>query len=121
MVFVSCWSFANALTILNHNQIEHEIFKAEQGSYDEPSGYLEEHDEHAFDIGFIDNFIVQYLIGLGEFQIDEFSGNPQSKLLWFYFILATMITQVIFMNTLIAILGDTYERIMDKKEQYAIM
>ena len=25
------------------------------------------------------------------------------------------------MNTLIAILGDTYERIIDKKDQYAIM
>jgi len=63
----------------------------------------------------------QYFTGLGEFGLDAYNVNEERDLLWVYFFLATFITQVMFMNTLIAILGDTYERIMDRKEQFGIV
>ena len=61
------------------------------------------------------------MIGLGEFELLNYNANEQRDLMWFYFFLATLLIQVMFMNTLIAILGDTYERIMDRREQFAIV
>ena len=57
-------------------------------------------------------------MGLGEFEVlggaDEFDTYKSiSLLLWVYFIASTLITQIIVFNTLIAILGDTYGRIME--------
>jgi len=61
------------------------------------------------------------MIGLGEFEYLTYNSNEERDLMWIYFSLATLLTQVMFMNTLIAILGDTYERIMDRREQMAII
>ena len=38
-------------------------------------------------------------------------------LIWFYFLVAIVITNVAFLNILIAIVGDTYDKIMDSKER----
>ena len=64
-------------------------------------------------------------MGLGEFEVlevsDDFEGYKSIKvLLWIYFIAGTLITQIIVFNTLIAILGDTYSKIMDSREQNSI-
>jgi hypothetical protein len=40
--------------------------------------------------------------------------------LWMIFVLATLVSQIIMFNTLIAILGDTYSRIMEKRNFYAL-
>ena len=37
--------------------------------------------------------------------------------IWVVFILATLITQVTFLNMLIAIMGDTFSHVMDNKEE----
>jgi len=42
------------------------------------------------------------------------------NLQWVLFIFATVISQLIMFNTLIAILGDTYGRIMEKRIHYGI-
>jgi hypothetical protein len=66
------------------------------------------------------------LLGLGEFEMlennDASSSDNQSikYLIWIYFMLATLITQIILFNTLIAIISDTYGRIMDKRTYYAV-
>ena len=41
-----------------------------------------------------------------------------AQLLWIYFLFATLLTQIIFMNTLIAILSDTYSKIVSNKSYY---
>jgi hypothetical protein len=55
------------------------------------------------------------MLGLGEFETDGFESSNQTAMLWVYFSMATFLTQIIFINTLIAILGDTYGRIMAQK------
>lgn len=40
--------------------------------------------------------------------------------MWILFVLATLISQVIMFNTLIAILGDTFSRIMEKRVHHAM-
>jgi hypothetical protein len=42
------------------------------------------------------------------------------SLLWIYFLLATLISQIIMFNTLIAILGDTYGKITERAVFFAI-
>jgi len=64
---------------------------------------------------------VQWLLGLGEFEMlgtaDEDSNSSwQVKyLLWLLFFAATLISQVIMFNTLIAILADSFEKITEKR------
>merc|ERR1719458_472195 len=58
----------------------------------------------------------QYLLALGEFNMDSFAENPQSAICYVFFILATFITQLTMLNMLIAIMGDTFGRVMEKKE-----
>ena len=60
------------------------------------------------------------MLGLGEFETDGFESSNQTAMLWVYFSMATFLTQIIFINTLIAILADTYGRIMDQKQKFAL-
>ena len=43
------------------------------------------------------------------------------KVTWIIFVLSTMITQIIFLNMLIAIMGDTYDRVSESKDQTALV
>jgi hypothetical protein len=63
----------------------------------------------------------QYLLALGEFNMDNFDDKPQSVLCYIFFILATFITQLTMLNMLIAIMGDTFERITENKEVNSTM
>lgn len=42
-------------------------------------------------------------------------------MVWVYFILATIVTQINFFNLLITIIGDTYSKITEAKPRYALM
>jgi mRNA deadenylase 3'-5' endonuclease subunit Ccr4 len=56
---------------------------------------------------------------LGEFGIDNFNNGPQSVLCYFFFILATLLTQVTALNMIIAIMGDTYGRVSEGYEMHS--
>ena len=58
----------------------------------------------------------QYLLALGEFNMDGFDESPQKTVCYVFFIGATFITQVTMLNMLIAIMGDTFGRIIEAKE-----
>lgn len=62
----------------------------------------------------------QYLLSLGEFSMDNFSDNPQAIICYIVFIGATFITQLTMLNMLIAIMGDTFGRIIEDKEVNAL-
>ena len=49
-------------------------------------------------------------MGLGDFNKDTYSAE-NSKVVWLMFILATIIVALIFMNLLIAIMGESFSRI----------
>ena len=51
---------------------------------------------------------------------DGYSRNQSSRLLWIYFVLATFLTNVMFLNMLIAIMSDTFARITENKAKYAL-
>jgi hypothetical protein len=76
-------------------------------------------NEEVFGEPLVDSFIRSYLVGLGEFGMDNFSENDK-YLVWIFFILSTVITQLIFMNLLIAIMGDTFGRVQEVKERSGV-
>lgn len=64
-------------------------------------------------------FINQYLLLLGEFDLDNIDGS--NKLFaWILFFLATFLSQVLIFNMLIAIMGDTYAKVSEMKNQAAL-
>jgi len=61
----------------------------------------------------IDSLYTQYLLMLGEFEIMGLEGmetypNVVNILLWAYFFLGTFMTQVVFFNVLVAVIGESY-------------
>ena len=49
-----------------------------------------------------------YLLALGEFDMDGFKEGPNVYFAWFFFLLATFLVLVVFMNMLIAMMGETF-------------
>ena len=58
----------------------------------------------------------QYLLALGEFNMDGFDLSPQKIVCYLFFIGATFITQITMLNMLIALMGDTFSRMTDNKK-----
>lgn len=52
-----------------------------------------------------------YMTGLGEFGTDSYNNNQHYSAFWIYFILCTILVQLIFLNMLIAIMADTFDRV----------
>ena len=48
---------------------------------------------------------------------EGFESNPSRVLLWLYYIVAIFLTNVTFLNLLIAVMSTTYETVMETKER----
>jgi len=105
MMMLCLLSFANAIVILT------------KPASDEGEPVIDQ----KFDMVYLDSLLSSYMLGLGEFETDNYGDNNFNNLLWLYFMLATFLSQIVFVNTLIAILGSTYARIMDNKVTHALM
>ena len=67
----------------------------------------------------MNSWINQYLLGLGEFSsIDAYEGE-NATFTWIMFLMATFIIQITFLNMLIAIMGDTFDRVVERKQASA--
>ena len=63
-----------------------------------------------------------YQLGIGDFQYDNLENHYESRLLyWILFLLASVISNIIFLNVLIAIISDVYARINEGRERYGLM
>ena len=74
----------------------------------------------------IDSIFTQYLLMLGEFEILEkeaISSYPELSrhLIWIFFFLATMFTNVVFFNTLVAVIGEAYTNLWSFKDRFAML
>ena len=69
--------------------------------------------------GSLDASIFTYRIGLGDFDFDGFGYDyvPTLYLLWFF---GTYVIQIVFLNMLIAIMGDTFDKVTEKRKQAAL-
>ena len=90
--------FGVPMVMLNLNRVE------DNSVVDEPFGFWG-----------INMLLNQYLLALGEFSYDNFANEPQSYMCYMFFVFATFITQIAMLNMLIAIMGDTYERVIENR------
>ena len=60
------------------------------------------------------------MLALGEFDTENYQLEAGDVLVWLIFVATTFITQVTFLNMLIAIMGDTFDRVSEVKEQSAL-
>lgn len=59
-------------------------------------------------------------MGLGEFDASPFKQND-SDVQWYLFIAATFLSNIVFLNMMIAIMGDTFDKITEKRERNALI
>ena len=64
-------------------------------------------------IPYVNAFISIYLISLGDFSYLEYLNNEEggNGMAWFFFILASFVVLIVFMNMLIAIMADTFANV----------
>ena len=67
----------------------------------------------------LDILVNEYLLALGEFTMDNFAGEPNSALITLLFILASFLTTVTALNMLIAIMADTFGKVLEAHEKHA--
>ena len=65
-------------------------------------------------------FYNQYMLALGDFSYGNFENGPQTYLCYLLFLTATFMTQITFLNMLIALMGDTFAKVMEQKEQFGL-
>ena len=65
-----------------------------------------------FNLSILDSTLNQYMLMLGEFVLDGFANHGFLAICYLIFILSTFITQITFLNMLIAIMGDTFDRVI---------
>ena len=68
-----------------------------------------------FDYIALNMLLNQYLLALGEFNFDNFAVHPQTGLCFFFFVMATFVTQIAMLNMMIAIMADTFERVIENR------
>jgi hypothetical protein len=112
MIFLCVCMFGNALLILDDKQasLNEEAAETYELLMSKETWYR-----------FADALINQYMLGLGTIDYGNYAGNKALGLIWFYMILATIITQLVFLNILIAIISATYERITERRSTFALM
>lgn len=97
MVFIILFAFGNFFYVLNLNI---------RNNHDGYDPYIESYTG----IDYIDGIICAYLICLGEFNYSPFVHGQYGNryFLWIMFLLSSFINCVVFMNMLIAIMGQTF-------------
>jgi len=58
-----------------------------------------------------------YTQSLGDYNFDMFNDHPQGWLYWFFFYMSTIFIQITLLNLIIAIMGDSFERIVEVKTE----
>jgi len=65
----------------------------------------------------VNNLMEQYQIAIGNFNIDNYSNGENSIIIWIFFMLASFIIVVVFMNLLVGIMSNTLNKVTDVQAQ----
>lgn len=58
------------------------------------------------------------MMSLGEFETETFGDGPQTYLCYIFLLAATFLTQITFLNMLVAVMGETYSMVMESQTKY---
>ena len=98
ILFASIMAFSNVFFILDGSIQGKDTFKASGGDV-----WL--------------TFTSTYMMGLGEWETDEYENSPHTLALWIFFVLCTFLVQIVLLNLLIAIMEDTFDKVSEVREQ----
>ena len=63
----------------------------------------------------VDAFLSKMMMMFGEFDTDNYSVNGQDWIVWLFFFLTIFYIQVVFLNVIIAVVGDIYDKALEEK------
>ena len=66
---------------------------------------------------YIDAFIYVYLQSLGELGFDAYDDSYSPSVYWVFFFISSLFLQITLLNVLIAIMGDTFDRIQEVQRE----
>ena len=73
-----------------------------------------------FDNFLIDSTLNQFNLMIGEFHLDGFKDHTNSALCYLLFVLTIVISQITFLNMLIAIMADTFEKVIEQRPTFSL-
>lgn len=118
LFFSILFTFGNAMYILNYNRMPTQAEIAADPTIDNSDAYLI--TEH-FPSPIFNIFINQYLLSLGEFETLGAYDGEDYVIVWIIFLMTTFITSITFLNMLVAIMGDSYAKVTETKDQSALV
>jgi len=62
---------------------------------------------------YLNAFLYTYMQSLGELGYDGFESSESASLYWVIFFMSTIMLTITMLNLLIAIMGDTYDRVQE--------
>ncbi len=97
LLFIGIIAFANSFYLLAlHSENRQDLFTGENFQY---------------------AMIHLYRLAFGDFDMDNYGGRGRNTFLIFLFwFLCTMLIPLIMMNMLIAIMGDTYDKVSENRD-----
>ena len=63
--------------------------------------------------GIFNSIMAQYMIALGQFEAGSLGDGPSAWAAWFGFLSASYVLTIVFMNLLIAIMGNTFGEVLE--------
>ena len=60
------------------------------------------------------------MLALGAFEPEHYADHPQAILALLFFVGATVMSQLTMLNMLIAIMGDSFDRVFENREIHAV-
>ena len=80
------------------------------------------YDDEIFESSYLNSFLNQYLLTLGEFSLDNYtkSTDQNSGIDWSFFLGATFFGQLLILNMLIAIMANTFDKIFENQTQFIL-
>jgi hypothetical protein len=77
-------------------------------------------DPEVEDAQFISGFwhaaIYSYRLSLGDFGLDSFDKSTDVVLIWAFFVICSLFSAVILLNMLVAIMGESFNRVNETSE-----
>ncbi|CDW77734.1 wd-40 repeat protein [Stylonychia lemnae] len=81
---------------------------------------LKEKEGAVFIESFWESFIFSYRMALGDFQLDDFPKATDIFLIYTLFVICSLFSAVILLNMLVAIMGDSFNRVNETSENQIV-
>jgi hypothetical protein len=118
MIIIIMTAFANFFYIVNFNTPANPENDGHEfaGNLNADYSYVPVNQGNAV----FDAILSSYLLALGEFSTDGFTEGPNVTICWVFFIMASFLILVVFMNMLITIVSETFSKVMEIKDELSL-